>query len=238
MLSLKGTATVTSESTPQFEIMDLKVSPVSVQQQAASKLRAAILAGVFQPGERLVEADLCERLGVSRPSVREALRSLEAEKLVAIVPNRGPLVPLITWEQAKEIYQVRVLLEGEAAAAFAQRATPESVRRMQGALADFLKADKDNDAVERINATSRFYEEILNGCGNSVIRDILNGLLARITFLRSRSMSAPGRAKHSGQEMAAILQAIRKRDSDAARKAAVKHVEQASLSAQATFEKQ
>src|SRR5690348_15248882 len=98
--------------------MDLKVSPVSVQQQAASKLRAAILAGVFQPGDRLVEADLCERLGVSRPSVREALRSLEAEKLVAIVPNRGPLVPLITWEQAKEIYQVRVLLEGEAAAAF------------------------------------------------------------------------------------------------------------------------
>ena len=238
MLFLKGTATVTSESTPQSEIMDLKVSPVSVQQQAASKLRAAILAGVFQPGERLIEADLCERLGVSRPSVREALRSLEAEKLVAIVPNRGPLVPLITWEQAKEIYQVRVLLEGEAAAAFAQRATPESIRRMQDALADFLKGDKEDDPVERINATSRFYEEILNGCGNSVIRDILNGLLARITFLRSRSMSAPGRAKHSGQEMAAILQAIRKRDSDAARKAAARHVEQASLSAQATFEKQ
>lgn len=216
--------------------MDLKVSPVSVQQQAANKLRAAILAGVFQPGERLVESDLCERLGVSRPSVREALRSLEAEKLVAIVPNRGPLVPLITWEQAKEIYQVRVLLEGEAAAAFAQRATPESIRRMQDALADFVKADKADDAVERVNATSRFYEEILNGCGNSVIRDILNGLLARITFLRSRSMSAPGRAKHSAQEMKAILQAIQKRDPDAARKAAVKHIERASFAAQATFE--
>jgi DNA-binding GntR family transcriptional regulator len=218
--------------------MDLKVSPVSVHQQAARKLRAAILAGVFQPGERLVEADLCERLGVSRPSVREALRSLEAEKLVAIVPNRGPLVPLITWEEAKEIYQVRVLLEGEAAAAFAQRATPESVRQMQSALADFVKADKEDDAVERINATSRFYDEILNGCGNSVIRDILKGLFARVTFLRSRSMSAPGRAKLSGQEMKAILQAIQKRDSDAARKAAVKHVEQASLAAKAAFEKQ
>ena len=233
---MKGTATGIS-GTPQFEIMDLKVSPVSVQQQAVSKLRAAILAGVFQPGERLVEADLCERLGVSRPSVREALRSLEAEKLVAIVPNRGPLVPLITWEQAKEIYQVRVLLEGEAVAAFAQRATPESVRRMQDALTDFIKADKADDVVERVNTTSRFYDEILNGCGNSVIRDILNGLLARITFLRSRSMSAPGRAKHSAQEMKAILQAIQKRDPDTARKAAVKHIEQASLAAQAILEK-
>lgn len=234
---MKGTATGIS-GTPQFELMDLKVSPVSVQQQAVSKLRAAILAGVFQPGERLVEADLCERLGVSRPSVREALRSLEAEKLVAIVPNRGPLVPLITWEQAREIYQVRVLLEGEAAAGCAKNQTPEGIRRMQEALSDFIKADKEDDAVERVNATARFYEEILNGCGNSVIRDILNGLLARITFLRSRSMSAPGRAKHSGQEMKAILQAIQKRDSDAARKAAVRHVEQASLAAQAIYEKQ
>ncbi|ARQ02468.1 GntR family transcriptional regulator [Pseudorhodoplanes sinuspersici] len=218
--------------------MDLKVSPVSVQQQAASKLRAAILAGVFQPGERLVEADLCERLGVSRPSVREALRSLEAEKLVAIVPNRGPLVPLITWEQAREIYQVRVLLEAEAAAACAQSLTPDSIRRMQDALADFIKADKEDNAVERVNATSRFYDEILNGCGNSVIKDILNGLLARVTFLRSRTMSAPGRAKHSAQEMAAMLQAIQKRDSDAARKAAAQHVERASRAAQAIFEKQ
>lgn len=217
--------------------MDLKVSPVSVQQQAASKLRAAILAGVFQPGDRLVEADLCERLGVSRPSVREALRSLEAEKLVAIVPNRGPLVPLITWEQAKEIYQVRLLLEVEAAAAFATRATAESIRGMQAALADFTKAEKAGDAVELVNATSRFYEEILNGCGNSVIRDILNGLLARITFLRSRSMSASGRAKHSAREMKAILQAIQKRDADAARKAAVEHIEQASLAAQEYFKK-
>ena len=217
--------------------MDLKVSPVSVQQQAANKLRAAILAGVFQPGDRLVEADLCERLGVSRPSVREALRSLEAEKLVAIVPNRGPLVPLITWEQAMEIYQVRVLLEGEAIAAFAQRATPENIQRMQTALADFTKAEKTGDPVGLVNATSHFYEEILNGCGNSVIRDILNGLLARITFLRSRSMSAPGRAKHSARELKAILQALQAGDADAARKAAVEHVEQARRAAQAIFEK-
>ena len=216
--------------------MDLKIAPTSVQKQAASKLRAAILAGVFQPGERLVEADLCERLGVSRPSVREALRSLEAEKLVVIVPNRGPLVPLITWNEAQEIYQVRALLEGEAAAACAHYATPDVIKRMQGALTEFSKAEKAGDAVERINATFRFYEAMMDGCGNSVIRDILNGLLARITFLRSRSMLASGRAKQSAQEMKAILQAIQDRDATKARKAAMKHVEQATLATRKMFD--
>lgn len=217
--------------------MDLKVSPVSVQQQAANNLRAAILAGVFQPGERLVEADLCARLGVSRPSVREALRSLEAEKLVEIVPNRGPLVPVITWEQASEIYQVRALLEGEAAAAFATRSTPENIKRMRMALADFIKADKKGDATGRLSSTSRFYDEILNGCGNSVIHDVLQGLLARITFLRARSMSTSGRAKFSAQEMKKIMNAIEARDPRAARRAAIEHVENASAVARLTFEK-
>lgn len=216
--------------------MDLKVSPLGVRQQAASKLRAAILAGIFQPGERLVEADLCERLGVSRPSLREALRSLEAEKLVAIVPNRGPLVPLITWDQAREIYQVRTLLEGEAAAAFASRATPKNIQRMQDALAHFIKADKSGDAAGRLNATSLFYEEILAGCGNSVIEDILQGLVARVTFLRSRSMSTAGRAKHSALEMKKILMAIQAGDTKAARQAAVEHVENACAAARSTFD--
>lgn len=217
--------------------MDLKVSPVSVQQQAANNLRAAILAGIFQPGERLVEADLCARLGVSRPSVREALRSLEAEKLVEIVPNRGPLVPVITWEQANEIYQVRALLEGEAAAAFATRTTPESIKRMRTALADFIRADKNGNVGERLSSTSRFYDEILGGCGNSVISDILQGLIARITFLRARSMSTAGRAKFSAQEMKKIINAIEARDPKAARKAAIEHVENASAAARSTFGK-
>src|SRR5688500_13786589 len=114
--------------------MELRVSVQSVQQQAVERLRAAILAGVFKPGDRLVEADLCARLGVSRPSVREALRSLEAEGLVNIVPNRGPQIPVLTWQQAEEIYQVRALLEGEAAALCARRGAREHVESMRVAL--------------------------------------------------------------------------------------------------------
>lgn len=215
--------------------MDLKVAPVSVHEQAAGNLRNAILAGVFRPGERLVEAELCQRLGVSRPSLREALRSLAAEKLIEIVPNRGPLVPVITWKQANEIYEVRILLEGAAAAALAKRAKAEDLRKLRAALTDFIAADNRSDAAGRLGAASQFYDAILNGSGNSVIHDILRGLHARVTFLRARSMATPGRAKESAREMQAILNSIAAGDAKAARKAATVHVEKARDAARASF---
>ncbi len=73
--------------------MDLKVLTQTVQGQAVRNLREAITSGMFQPGDRLVEAEMCARLGISRPSLREALRSLEAERLIVIVPNKGPPHP-------------------------------------------------------------------------------------------------------------------------------------------------
>jgi GntR family transcriptional regulator, trigonelline degradation regulator len=209
--------------------MDLKISPQSVQGQAVSKLRDAIMSGIFQPGDRLVESDLCNRLGVSRPSVREALRSLEAERLVVIVPNRGPMVPILTAEIAREIYEVRALLEGEAAALFAVNASATAISVMRTALDAFDVAVKSGDLAGEIQATRRFYEPMLLGCGNQIIYEVLSGLSARITFLRSKSMSLSGRAQKSAREMRAILKAIQARNSDAARAAAVAHVRQASL---------
>jgi GntR family transcriptional regulator, trigonelline degradation regulator len=216
--------------------MELRVSIQSVQQQAAEKLRAAILAGVFKPGDRLVEADLCRRVGVSRPSIREALRSLEAEGLIIIVPNRGPQIPVLTWEQAEEIYQVRALLEGEAAALCAKRSMRRHQDDMRAALAAFEKAVRDNDSAKRLSTTADFYQVMQRGSGNTVIEDVLQRLLARINFLRAQSMSNVGRAKFSLREMRTIFEAIVKGDSRAARKAAERHVRNASLAARAAFE--
>ena len=185
--------------------MDLKVEPQTVQIQTANKLRNAILSGYFGPGQRLVEADLCATMKVSRTSVREALRRLEAEKLVTIVPNRGPSVAEISWADAKEIYQVRELLEGEAAALFAQRATSEQKREMAQALNAFVEAEQADDAIGRLNSTSRFYDVMQRGCGNAILCELLQGLLARINFLRARSMSRPGRARYSAAEMRRLL---------------------------------
>ena len=207
--------------------MELRVSIQSVHQQTAEKLRAAILAGVFRPGDRLIEADLCGRLGISRPSLREALRSLEAEGLIVIVPNRGPQVPVLTWSQAEEIYRVRALLEGEAAALCARCATEADRQSMRAALQAFERAVQTGDPASRLSATADFYRAMLRGSGNGLIEELLQRLVARINFLRAQSMSRAGRAKFSAKEMRAIYLAIAKGDSRAARKAAQAHVKNA-----------
>jgi DNA-binding GntR family transcriptional regulator len=216
--------------------MELRVSVQSVQQQAVEKLRAAILAGLFKPGDRLIEADLRAQLGVSRPSVREALRSLEAEGLVNIVPNRGPQIPVLTWQQAEEIYQVRALLEGEAAALCAKHGARAHLDGMRTALATFEKAVRDGDGAGRLSATAEFYRIMQQGAGNSLIDSLLQRLMARINFLRAQSMSRAGRAKFSLREMRAMFQAIAKGDGKAARKAAALHVRNAAAAARDTFE--
>ncbi|MCR0983770.1 GntR family transcriptional regulator [Roseomonas populi] len=211
--------------------MDLRVAPLGVQSQAVDKLREAIVSGHFQPGQRLVEAELCRLLGISRGSVREALRRLEGERLVIITPNRGPSVTELSWEEAAQIYEVRALLEGEAAALAARRATEVQRTAMAGALAAFDTAVADDDALSRIHATARFYDLMLAACGNGVIEEVLRGLHARINLLRSRSMSRQGRAPQSAREMRAILDAVQARAPAAARKAALLHVQAACAAA-------
>lgn len=220
---------------PTMQPIDLTISPQTVQSQVVSKLRDAILSGHFQPGERLVESALCEMANVSRSSIREALRRLEAEKLIVIVPNKGPSVAKITWEEAEDIYQVRALLEGGAAYLFATRVTDEDIKKMRAALRNFERAVKENDAVARLHTTTEFYAVMLGGCGNRVIREVIEGLLARINLLRFHSMSQSGRSRFSSRELRRILQAFEKKDPEAARLATVEHIKAAEATARLVF---
>lgn len=215
--------------------MDLKVSAQTVQAQAVRKMREAILSGVFQPGDRLIEIDMCSRLGVSRPSLREALRSLEAEKLIAIVPNKGPMIPILSVEDAEDIYDVRALLEGEAVILFTQSASPDEIDAVGEALASFERAVKGGDPSALVVLAQAFYRPILAGCGNRLILEMLDSLTARITFLRAKSMSLKGRPQKSAREMRAIFKAIAQSNPEAAGQAAVQHVRRASEAALAAY---
>ncbi|RZS86325.1 GntR family transcriptional regulator [Pigmentiphaga kullae] len=215
--------------------MDLKISPRSVQQETVRLVREAITSGYFKPGERLVEAKLCSLLGVSRTSVREALRVLATEKLITIVPNKGPSVAELSWEEAESIYHLRALLEGEAAALAAGRVKPDDLRRMRGALDTFAAAVDRQDWKTRISATADFYEVIIQCCGNAVMGEVLHGLLTRINFLRARTMASPGRAKHSVRELEAIYDALEKGDARVARAVAVAHVKAAEAEARDVY---
>src|SRR5690606_17804859 len=104
--------------------IDFRVEKVAapLRQSVTESIRYAIALGHFAAGERLTERELCEMTGVSRTLVREALRQLESEGLIEVVPNRGPSVARLSAEQAEGVYQVRAELEGLACQLFAERA--------------------------------------------------------------------------------------------------------------------
>jgi DNA-binding GntR family transcriptional regulator len=199
-------------------------------------MRLAILAGVFPPGTRLVESQLCTQLGVSRPSLREALRSLHAERLVEIIPNRGPFVPKLSWKEATAIYEVRELLEVEAAGLCATLIEPEQVKELKKALEAFENAEKSDDSLARVTTAAEFYAIILANCGNPILEEVHRGLLARISFFRARSMSLDGRAQSSLEEMRAIYDAIAAGDAQKARAAAKRHLHKAMMAAKQAVE--
>lgn len=212
--------------------LNLRISPRTVQQETVDKLRHAIFSGVFQPGSRLIESQLCAQLGVSRPSLREALRSLQAERLIEIVPNRGPSVPTLSWEEATAIYEVRELLEVEAAGRCASTISKERLHDLETSLTAFDEATRSKDNLAQVMAAAEFYSIILANCGNPILEEVHRGLLARISFFRGRSMSLEGRAQSSLAEMKEIYEAIAAGDVKGARKAAQRHLVKAKAAAQ------
>jgi DNA-binding GntR family transcriptional regulator len=211
--------------------LNLRISPRTVQQETVDKLRLAILSGLFQPGSRLIESQLCAQLGVSRPSLREALRSLEAERLIEIVPNRGPAIPELSWKEATAIYEVRELLEVEAAGRCASRIPTEQLHELERSLLAFEEAASSNDSVAQVMTAADFYSIILANCGNPILEEVHRGLVARISFFRGRSMSLEGRAQSSLAEMREIYESIAAGDEKAARKASKRHLMKAKAAA-------
>lgn len=229
-------------ATPMDEIkkmppdLNLRVLPRTVQQETVDKLRLAIFSGVFEPGSRLIESNLCVRLGISRPSLREALRSLAAERLIDIVPNRGPSIPTLSWEEVTAIYEARELLEVEAVGRCAKRISDEQLDALEKSLSAFEAAAFSNDGLARITTAADFYSIILANCGNPILEEIHRGLVARISLFRSRSMSLEGRAMSSLAEMREIYESIAARDEKAARKASRKHVLKAMAAAKKSMD--
>lgn len=202
-----------------------------VREQALENLRAAIVSGFYQPGDRLIERELCEMIGVSRTSIREVLRQLEAERLIKVEPRKGPTVASISLNEARDIYEARKLLEGSVAKSFVENATAPQVRKLRKAAEDFETAAGRNDLAKMVKVMSRFYDVLLTGAGSTVFRDLLTSLHARISFLRGTSMSQAGRVKHSIREIYEIVDAIERKDAAGAEDAATRHVENAANAA-------
>jgi DNA-binding GntR family transcriptional regulator len=216
--------------------MRVEALAAPVRQQVARALRAAIMSGRFTPGQRLIERDLCELLGVSRPPLREALRELESEGLIANVPNRGPEVARLNKQDAADIYQVRGVLEALAAKLFATSATETQIAALEKALDAVAAAYRSGDVEENLAAKTLFYDILLQGSGNRMIESVLRNMNARINLLRRLSLSLPRRLPESLREIKALVKAIKARDADAAFACCLIHVERAAEAALASLD--
>ena len=212
--------------------MQLKVERniPTLRELSLEKMREAILCLEFQPGERLVERELCDRLGVSRSIVREVLRHLEAEGLVQTLQFRGPIVSKPTIEETTQIYELRAMLEAMAASACAERPTPAMLSSLETSLSKIRKAYRQPSGDSGLlKATTDFYDRLFQAAGKPVAWHIVSSLNARINHLRAITTRAPGRSSSGPREMILIVDAIRAGRPEAAAQACRDHVASASV---------
>ncbi|WP_171173212.1 GntR family transcriptional regulator [Ruegeria sp. HKCCD8929] len=206
--------------------------PATLRDLVQDRMREAIIEGHFKPGERLVERPLCEQLGVSRTVIRETIRYLEAEGLVEILPGHGPIVARMNWDDARQIYDVRRMLETSAAMTCAERMTPDLAKRLQKALGELMRGFTRKNPGALFKATAGFYGTMFEGAGHAVAWEIVQRLNGRISRLRMMTLSSPDRDQPGPDHMKAICKAITSGDPEAARTAVNRHLDDATTVAE------
>ena len=189
-------------------------------------LRQAIITGEFAPGERLMEIALANRLGVSRTPVREAIRKLELEGLVKIIPNKGAYVTGITPKDVQDIYMIRSILEGMCARWATEHITPEQIEQLEEIvlLSEFhLKKDKDK-VVQVSDLDGKFHHVLYEASNSRIMEHTLSDFHKYVKMARMLSVGAKNRAEKSIEEHKAILEAIKKGDADEAERLANLHI--------------
>ena len=139
-------------------------------------LRKAMLRGELKPGERLMEIQLANKLGVSRTPIREAIRKLELEGLVLMIPRKGAEVAQITEKNMQDVLEVRKALEELSVQLACERITPEQVEEMKMAAEDFRKVLKSGDVTKIAEADVKFHDIIFAATNNQRLITLLNNL--------------------------------------------------------------
>jgi DNA-binding GntR family transcriptional regulator len=203
-----------------------------LRDQVLDVVRQGILDFRLRPGQRLIERELMEQLGVSRATVREVIARLASEGLVTNIPQRGAIVTVLSEEEAADIYEMRVALEGLAAHRFIERATPQKVAELRAALEGYVAATPaQGDNLDRLRAKDAFYKVLFEGAASEPLTQMLTMLQSRVRLLRWTSLSVPGRAEETVAEMRAIVDAIEAKDPEAAAEACARHVRKAAATA-------
>ena len=196
-----------------------------LREVVCESIRDAIRKGILKPGERIMEIQLAEELGVSRTPVREAIRKLELEGYVVMMPRRGTYVANMSIRDISEIFEIRTALESLSNGLAAERITPEELEHLQRLLVMISSYIETKDMDKIVETDIEFHDLLYHAARNSRLVGIISNLRDQLTRFRTLSMSYPGRLEATLDEHRMIVEAIAQGDSRAAKKAAEKHME-------------
>jgi len=197
-----------------------------LREKIADKIRADIIKGVYKNGERLVEPKLAKNLGISRTPIREALRQLESEGFIEIVPRRGAIVKELTIKDIDDLYAIKANLEGLAARQAVLNLTEEQIENLiyiNKRFRDFAEKNP-NVTDEYLKDNIDFHNIFIAASGNEKLVDILDGLAKNFQRLKSMLVSDAGRAATAVVEHKKIIDAFVSKNPDMAEKSVRDHI--------------
>jgi DNA-binding GntR family transcriptional regulator len=207
-----------------FDLQKEIADKYSLRGRVYKKIREDILSGVYHENEELKENTLGLELGVSRTPVREALRQLELEGLVTMIPNKGAYVTGITSKDIHDIYTIRSYLEGLCARWACEHITEAQIEALEEVLylSDFHARRGHHEQLVELD--NKFHELIYNACGSKILNHVLSDFHQYVERVRKITLAMPSRAAKSNKEHADIVEAIKKRDGKLAEALAYEHI--------------
>jgi DNA-binding GntR family transcriptional regulator len=193
---------------------------------AYRQLRNEIVSGRFHPNERLVEADLARLLGAGRSAIRAALVRLDQEGLVALEPNRGARVRLVSDREALEIEEVRVILEQMIIRHAAVRVTAADLRDLRRSVGQMRQRLREGNPLGYSELNASFHQRIWAIADHGTAGRLLANLKSQSIRFQFRTILRPGRTEQSLHEHEQIVEALASRDPDAAEAAMRQHLSQ------------
>lgn len=188
-------------------------------------LRQAILKGDMEPGERLMEIRLAKKLGVSRTPIREAIRKLELEGLVIMIPRRGAEVAGITEKNLRDVLEVRKSLEELAIELAVKRMSEADIMRLEEARIGFRAALNSRDMIKIAQADEKFHDVIYAGTYNDKLVQLLNNLRDQMYRYRLEYIKDIGKRQIIMDEHESILKAVKRRDLELGKQAMRDHID-------------
>ena len=186
----------------------IRRSAAPLRHQVLDYLRQAIISGRLAPGARLVERELIEMMDVSRTVIREALRQLESEGLVATIANKGPVVRDLSAGEARDLYAIREVLVGLAARLFVANAKPDQIDSLRLALDEVTRCYTAGDPAKILEAKNAFYDVLIAGAASESLSSMISTLHARISRWRAIGLTHPNRSPKRSRESVNSLRAM------------------------------